>query len=41
VALGGSEDFSITDADGSNVRTFGFGNSDPWHPGTLENGAGG
>ena len=27
---------SIADADGSNVRTFGFGASGPWHPGTLE-----
>ena len=25
---------SIADADGSNVRTFGLGNSGPWHPGT-------
>ena len=25
---------SIADADGSNVRTFGFGVSGPWHPGT-------
>jgi Tol biopolymer transport system component len=31
---------SIADADGSNVRTFNFGNSGPWHPGTLEDGAG-
>jgi hypothetical protein len=30
----------IADADGSNVRTFGFGRSGPWHPGTLEDGAG-
>ncbi len=30
---------SIADADGSNVRTFGFGASGPWHPGTLENAA--
>ena len=31
----------IADADGSNVRTFGFGSSGPWDPGTLQNGAGG
>lgn len=31
---------SLADADGSNVGTFGFGGSGPWHPGTLENGAG-
>jgi hypothetical protein len=36
VVLGGSPNFSIADADGSNVRTFGFGNSGPWHPGTAE-----
>ena len=27
---------SIADADGSNVRTFGFGAAGPWHPGTRE-----
>lgn len=26
---------AIADADGSNVREFGFGASGPWHPGTL------
>ena len=41
VVLGGPSGLSIADADGSNVRTFGFGNSGPWHPGTLESGAGG
>ena len=30
---------AIADADGSNVREFGYGASGPWHPGTLENGA--
>ena len=33
--------FAIADADGSNVRTIGVGRSGPWHPGMLENGAGG
>jgi hypothetical protein len=27
---------AIADADGSNVREFGFGASGPWHPGTLK-----
>jgi Tol biopolymer transport system component len=27
---------AIADADGSNVRTVGFGAAGPWHPGTLE-----
>src|SRR5213079_3012782 len=31
----------IAAADGSNVRTFGFGSSGPWDPGTLQSGAGG
>lgn len=31
---------AIADADGSNVVTFGFGASGPWHPGKVENGAG-
>ena len=31
---------AIADADGSNVRVFDFGGVGPWHPGTLENGAG-
>jgi Tol biopolymer transport system component len=30
----------IADADGSNVRTIGFANSGPWHPGTPEPAAG-
>ena len=34
-------DLAIADADGSNVREFSYGASGPWHPGTLENGAGG
>jgi Tol biopolymer transport system component len=32
---------AIADADGSNVREFGFAASGPWHPGTVEDGAGG
>jgi Tol biopolymer transport system component len=36
----GRDGVSLVDADGSNVRTFNFGNAGPWHPGTLENGAG-
>ena len=32
---------AIANADGSNVLRFGFGAAGPWHPGTLENGAGG
>jgi len=32
---------AIADADGSNVLEFSYGMSGPWHPGTLENGAGG
>ncbi len=32
---------ATADADGSNVLTFGFGASGPWHLGTLESGAGG
>jgi Tol biopolymer transport system component len=32
---------AIADADGSNVRTFGLAMTGPWHPGTLEKGAGG
>jgi len=40
--LGGrSPGLAIADADGSNVREFGFAASGPWHPGTLEDGAGG
>ena len=31
----------IADADGSNVRVFDFGGVGPWHPGVLEDGAGG
>lgn len=31
----------IADADGSNVRRPGFGSPGPWHPGTVEDGAGG
>lgn len=34
--LPGRDGVSIADADGSNVRTFGFGASGPWHPGTLK-----
>ena len=30
---GGSHGLAIADADGSNVRAFGFGFSGPWHPG--------
>jgi hypothetical protein len=37
----GPPGLAIADADGSNVREFGFAASGPWHPGTLENGAGG
>jgi hypothetical protein len=29
----GSSGLAIADADGSNVREFGFGASGPWHPG--------
>jgi hypothetical protein len=32
-ALPGRTGLLIADADGSNVRTFDFGNSGPWHPG--------
>jgi Tol biopolymer transport system component len=32
----GSPGLAIADADGSNVREFGFAASGPWHPGTLE-----
>jgi Tol biopolymer transport system component len=39
--LGGSPGFSVVDADGSDVRTFGFGAPGPWHPGPLEDGTGG
>ena len=38
--LPGRDGLSIADADGSSVRTFGFAAPGPWHPGTLENGAG-
>jgi len=38
VVLGGSSGLSIADADGSNVRTFGFGASGPWHPGESTEG---
>ena len=31
----------LANADGSNVRAFDVGSSGPWHPGTLESGAGG
>jgi Tol biopolymer transport system component len=31
----------IVDADGSNPRSLGVGSSGPWHPGTVENPAGG
>ncbi len=34
--LPGRNGVSVADADGSNVRTFGFGGSGPWHPGTFE-----
>ena len=27
---------AIADADGSNIREFGFGSAGPWHPGTLK-----
>jgi hypothetical protein len=37
----GPSGLTIADADGSNVRSFGIGASGPWHPGTLENSAGG
>ena len=37
----GHDGVSLVDADGSNVRTFGFGSPGPWHPGTLDDGAGG
>ena len=30
---GGSAGLAIADADGSNVREFGYGTSGPWHPG--------
>lgn len=33
---GGPLRLAIADADGSNVREFGFAASGPWHPGTLE-----
>jgi hypothetical protein len=35
VMLEGTSGLSIADADGSNVRTFDFGNPGPWHPGKL------
>jgi Tol biopolymer transport system component len=35
----GLDGVSIADADGSNVRTFGYGAPGPWHPGTPEEGA--
>ena len=34
----GSPGLAIADADGSNVREFGFAASGPWHPGTLADG---
>jgi Tol biopolymer transport system component len=34
--LVGSPGLAIADTDGSSVRTFGFGSSGPWHPGTAE-----
>jgi hypothetical protein len=37
----GRDGVSIADADGANVRTLNVGGSGPWHPGTLEAGAGG
>jgi dipeptidyl aminopeptidase/acylaminoacyl peptidase len=33
VAFTGDRGLAIADADGSNVRAFGFGASGPWHPG--------
>ena len=33
--------FGIADADGSNKVGFGYGTAGPWHPGTLEDSAGG
>jgi hypothetical protein len=30
---GGSHGLTIADADGSDVREFGFAYSGPWHPG--------
>jgi WD40-like Beta Propeller Repeat len=33
IVPGGSHGLTIADADGSNVREFGFGASGPWHPG--------
>ena len=39
--LAAGRPLAIADADGSNVRVFDFGGVGPWHPGTLENGAGG
>jgi Tol biopolymer transport system component len=38
---GGSPGLAIADVDGSNVRELGLAMSGPWHPGTLEKGAGG
>jgi len=34
----GESGLSIADADGSNVRTFGFGGPGPWHPGESTDG---
>jgi Tol biopolymer transport system component len=34
VVLGSSQGLQIADADGSNIRSLGFGSSGPWHPGT-------
>ena len=33
IVLDGSDGVSVADADGSNVQTFAFGSSGPWHPG--------
>ncbi len=37
---GGSHGLTIADADGSNVRAFGFAASGPWHPGEAAEAAG-
>lgn len=39
--LPGRDGLSLADADGSNVRRLDFGSSGPWHPGAIEDGAGG
>ena len=33
IAYNGPSGLAIADADGSNVRAFGFAASGPWHPG--------